>query len=160
MGDHRLLQLALQGLVGAEIEGLGQLLCQGGAALDGVARPPVDPGGAGYALGVNGAVVVKAPVLRREERLGHIGRQVGQSDRKAVLGPSRGDYLAGAVLEGHARGLVGDQQFARGGDFRRLGQEGPHRKIGRQTRANNNEGDRAKDHGPNPGRAAAASRTS
>ncbi len=66
-GDHRLLQLAAHGLVGRQEQGLGQLLGQGRAALDGVAGLQVGPQRPGDAAQIDRAVLVKPPVLRRQE---------------------------------------------------------------------------------------------
>ncbi len=116
IGDHRFLQLAAQGLVGRKEQGFGQLLGQGRAALDRAVRAPIDPGGAGYATQVHGAVLIEPLVLHRQKGMRHIGRQFGHGDRIAVLGPAPGYHRAAGVLEGHPRSLVDHHQSGPVGD--------------------------------------------
>src|SRR5207247_1429737 len=72
----RLLHLAPEGALVADVELADELLRDRRAALDDLARADVLPRGAGDALVVDAAVLVEAPVLDRDRRARHPGRDL------------------------------------------------------------------------------------
>ena len=120
-GQGRFLQLAGQGLVRGQEDAPGHLLGDGGAALHHPVRRQVRPGRPGHAHQVHPVVVVEAPVLRRQEGLGHIGGQLGEADGRAVAEAALAQHLAVAVEKGDPRRPVHGPQGLLARDRRQLG---------------------------------------
>jgi len=95
--QHQFLHLAAQVLVRRQEQVLGQLLGQGGAALDHPAGAHIGGHGPHHADGVEAGVVIEAPVLDGDEGGRHIVGQRVQIGRRRHLGAARRDQGAVAV---------------------------------------------------------------
>src|SRR4029079_27636 len=84
-GQADLLDLPLEGALARDVEVADELLRDRRASLDHFALLRVTPGGADDPLPVDAAVLVEAPVLGRDHRLGHPRADLVERDRLAVL---------------------------------------------------------------------------
>ena len=82
-----LLDLPLERPLARDVEVADELLGDRRAALDDAALAQVAPGGAGDALVVDAAVLVEAPVLDRDRRLRHPGRDLAPSRDRLPVAP-------------------------------------------------------------------------
>ncbi len=112
-GQHQLLHLALQVLIGGQEQVFGQLLGDGRAALDDASGLEIQGHGPAHADGVEAGVVIETPVLDGDEGGGHIVGQGVQIDRRGHLGAAHRNQGAGAVQVGD-RGLAIDVIEGRG----------------------------------------------
>ena len=175
-GEHRLLDLALEGLVLRQEDQPGELLGDGRAALAGAAGLGVAPHGAGQAPDVHAPVVVEAPVLDRHQGLGQGGRHLRRAELVALEHAARGEDLAvvgfqheralGRLdLEPAAEGQGGDAVGEVAGDGERpeapCGREMPETRPRQRGQARPQAGSRARGAAP-PGavRCRTASRAS
>ena len=105
-GHQRLLELALQGAVGGQIEILDQLLGQGAGAFDHGARLIIAVGGTQDAFRVHPEVAVEVAIL---DRLECLGQQIGQ-----ILAPQQHPILVvGRIDAGDQHGVEPDQRGIR-----------------------------------------------
>ena len=117
--EDRLLDLARQRALLGQEQVLGELLGQRRAALDAAAAGHVAQKRARHADRIDAVMVVKPPVLDGHERLGQIGRQVDEPDRRAARVAAIGDERAVIGEDGDIgrplghRELIDRRQLAR-----------------------------------------------
>ena len=97
--EHRLLELALEALVGGEEEHLGELLGDGAAPFHDAAAPEVLVDGARDAHRIHAVVGVEARVLGGDDRLAERLRDLGEGHEDAPLDVELGDELVVVVVD-------------------------------------------------------------
>jgi hypothetical protein len=114
-GEHRLLQLSLQALVGRQEQQLGELLGDRAAALDHPAAAVVLDRRARDADRVDAPVVVEALVFCGNDGVAKRLRNVGQGHEDATLDVQLGDELVVVIVDlGADERLEGLQSRDRG----------------------------------------------
>ena len=111
-GQHRLLQLPLEALVGREKQDLGELLGDGAATLDDAPAPVVLDDGPRHADRIDAPVRVEAPVFRGQDGVAERLGDLGQRHQDAPLDVELGHRLVVVVVDLGA--LDGLQRLERG----------------------------------------------
>ena len=96
-GEKRLAHLAIKGAFIVEKQILGQLLRDGGAALDDAGGARIDAERAGRADGVDAPMLVEAAIFRRQDGLHDVIRQLLQRNRIVMLDAAMARNLAVAI---------------------------------------------------------------
>ena len=118
--QHRFLDLAIKRAAGAEEQVLGQLLRQRRAALHDVPLGSVLKRRAAQPDGINADVMAKAPVLDRDEGVGHVIGQVFGPHHRALRQAAARDLAAAVIQDGDVLRRAADHQVAH---IRQAGQE-------------------------------------